>query len=70
MSVTIEKTYYYGVTTGHVVCMNCCGYTLEYRINADPGRSSYDGISDVFHVLPQDEIVEMREEFGAVCNCE
>lgn len=64
------KTYYVGFDQGEIVCNQCAGNQLRSAIVRDPKATGWQGAQDFYAVAGIDLITEMREEFGAVCNCE
>lgn len=67
---TQTKTYFIGNDTDTIVCNDCAGYALKANIAKYPQHKSFDGAQEVFEILGDSDIAEMREEFNGVCNCE
>ena len=70
---TQTTTYYAGLETGEVVCIDCAGVTLKASIeNAHVGQmTNFHGAQEMFYTMGARDIAELVSLVGdVICACE
>jgi hypothetical protein len=66
--ITTAKTFYFGIQTGEVVCLDCAGFSLKSALQNKPNAKSWIGAQEKFQVLPSQDVSELAQ-LGNVCFC-